>query len=259
MIMEYRPFVVSAKPEYFHEVSIPNVNPRDTVDISVAVPEGATAIIIFCYGGSLDFHRWRSLLLLQKFFKAGYGIAFFDYRGMNASSGSNIFFEHTGLHTRIIDTQYILVYLACHYPKLKQILWGHSMGGHIAACLSAEPLVSRVILSAPGAFSSVLVDRKIPFGENFRKILRQPGSWMDSESFEILKQSNVPLLLFTFEDDAIIPFEVTETYFMFAANKKKRHVIISGEHGGTFECYSASEDRREQLVEIACNWMSDDS
>jgi alpha-beta hydrolase superfamily lysophospholipase len=253
--MDIQQTVIPARPEDLRNAVIyeKDTGSLGAVDVNVAIPKGAKNIILFCYGGTPSFHRWRSLLLLQRLFAAGHGVAFFDYRGISAH-GPNEAYEYTGLHTRLEDAQCALVYLACEYPQLKQILWGHSMGGYIAACLSCEPLVSKIILSAPAAYASVLVEDAVPFGETFKKILHEPGRWMETDAFEKIKMANIPLLLFTFQDDVVVPSYITESYFRFAASEKE-HVTLPGTHHGSFNTSPQAEERRYEMTEAAAHWI----
>ena len=101
------------------------------------------------------------------------------------------------------------------------------------------PRAKSIIKSWPSAYVCAVIDvRMVPamynrnayevsFDEGFSEIIRKPGSWRDSEGFEILRKYDGRMLVIGAEKDDVIPKEVIEQYFWSGEAASFRRIYVA--------------------------------
>jgi pimeloyl-ACP methyl ester carboxylesterase len=209
-------------------------------------------IIVFLYGGSPDFVVETALPLLDPLAEqANCGIVTFDYRG---TPGTSRPFDETGLHTRIEDARNIVEHVRNKFRPDELIIWGHSMGGYIAAhTVAVNP--DRVVLSSPAAYDTKAVSEQINFGPDFSAVLRTRDSWKRSDGPGLLRSFTGRLLVFVMEHDKVVPEEITTWYFEEAKRADKKMVCLPFGHAGTFMDTPEGVAKREALIGQFREWL----
>lgn len=115
---------------------------------------------------------------------------------------------------------------------------GASMSGYTAIQLTQIFEVKNLILLVPAVYTLKAYD--LPFGPNFSLAIRTPGSWKDSDAFNILNEFKGNLLVITAEFDDVIPAEVGKRIYTSAKNARSRchHIVNNSKHLSLFSKHS---------------------
>lgn len=167
--------------------------------------------------GGMLLSQYEAIAPLTQY---GYQIFMFDYSGYGFSSG-----KPTRANV-LADAQAALAYVLSRKDVQANeiLLYGQSLGGHLAAVLAAQQQKSIQGLVLEGAFSShkdVAQHFAGKFGRAFVK---------DGYSAKVaLKSYTKPLLVIHSINDKTIPYAMGETLFQ-VANKPKYFYSVEGEH-----------------------------
>lgn len=158
-------------------------------------------------GGANQPHRpnqWQQWLARQNI--ASFG---FDFRGVGESDCK---LEETTLNTRLEDARAAWETFAQHTgATIDEIyLLGTSMGAPLAIRVAAEYQAAGLILASPAAYTPEAFDK--PFGSEFSAVIQEPGSWEQSQEFEMLETYNGRWLLTCAGRDEVIPTPILEHY-----------------------------------------------
>ncbi|MDQ0141200.1 alpha/beta fold hydrolase [Cupriavidus necator] len=149
----------------------------------------------------------------------GCGSIAFDYSGHGQSPD----IVPRSLSRRYVETVAALSLFRSDEPR---VIVGISMSGEIAVRLAGDPkhgvrgLVTLVgAVYAPEAFS-------VPFGTEFTRILRQPGSWERSDAFSIVSQFRGHLTVVQAENDRVIPHQIGERLVLSAGLAESAQRVV---------------------------------
>ena len=99
------------------------------------------------------------------------------------------------------------------------------MGGHIALkLLEKSDRISSLILFVPAIY-----DRRaysVPFNKGFTSIIRDNESWKNSETLSLLDNFKGNLLIFTGENDEVIPQGVIDLIDGHSQNTRKKEIVV---------------------------------
>ncbi len=128
-------------------------------------------------------------------------------------------------------------------------LIGASMSGHTAIRLTRHFTVAALVLLVPAVYAARAYC--LPFGPQFSAAIRTPGSWKDSEAFEILAEFRGKLLVIAAERDAVIPAGVAERVLDSAPNARSRrlHIVPGSGHLSLFPTESDFHAAVEMIAE----------
>jgi fermentation-respiration switch protein FrsA (DUF1100 family) len=176
--------------------------------------------LLFCHGnGGNVMHQLDSLRL---FHGLGVSCFAFDYRGYGRSAGrpreKGTYLDAQAAYDWLIHDKQV--------PAEQIILYGHSLGGSIAAHLAAR--VPARALVVEGAFTSYrdIGARYYPY---------MPVRWFAFFRYDTrahLRQVHCPVMVVHSRHDEMVPFEFGNRLYE-AANEPKRFVEIAGSHNGS--------------------------
>jgi uncharacterized protein len=167
--------------------------------------------------GAGNSNRLRNKYLLEGLAKHGYPCLTFDFSGHGASSGQ---LSQSTLIKRKMEALTACSFFAENTP---QIVIGSSMGAHTAVSLLDYFHPEMLILFCPAAYSADAENE--PFHRNFSQLIRQPRSYMDSDSFRKISAFKGKLLIVIGTNDGVIPNEVVTSYYGNAVNAAHREVL----------------------------------
>jgi uncharacterized protein len=109
-----------------------------------------------------------------------------------------------------------------------------SMSGYAAIKLTEAFRVNNLILLVPAVYTPRAYC--LPFGPDFSVAIRVPGSWRESDAFDILAGFKGNLLIIAAESDTVIPVEVIERLHASAKSARVRrlHVVPGSGHLNLF-------------------------
>ncbi len=195
--------------------------------------EESRAVLLFCHGnGGNISHRLEKIMILNRL---GLDILIFDYRGYGKSSGRP---SENGLY---IDAEAVYDHMVNErrQPPQKIIGYGESLGSPVVINLALKREMAGIIIEE--AFTSVkdMAKKHFPFIPAF---LLKNGY----NSLKMIKNVQIPKLVFHSVNDEIVPFEQGERIFNRASEPKK-FIELRGGHNDAFivssEIYSSGIDR----------------
>ena len=121
---------------------------------------------------------------------------------------------------------------ACREPLT---LIGASMGAYTALRLTEGFAVEGLVLIVPAAYAPATYE--VPFGPAFSAVIRESGSWRDSDAFALLRRFTGRLLIVAGENDSVIPSELVERLHAAAtaASVNRLYVVPGGQHIGLLD------------------------
>jgi len=213
----------------------------DEVPFSLFVPEkwetsNYKHLVIINYGGSRNFSRAKTLKMMHFYAAKGLAVASYDYRGMSATRTP---FEMTGVATRVEDGCALLAEFYRRWSLDRISLVGISMGGYVATHMARNAMkelipVRDLVLVASTAYNRRAFAERIPFGDDFRALLRENNSWEDSDAFDNVRKFRGSLLIIKYGMDELIPPGVPRAYYGNADNRTL-FTIPYERHRGSFD------------------------
>jgi uncharacterized protein len=124
-----------------------------------------------------------------------------------------------------------------------------SMGAYTAIKLTEMFVVDNLILLVPAVYTPRAYS--LPFGPEFSAAIRRPGSWHDSDAFDILSRFKGNLLVIAAESDDVIPRAVVEQIHASAKNATVRllHTVPASSHQSLFPTEQDLLLARDMIVE----------
>jgi fermentation-respiration switch protein FrsA (DUF1100 family) len=190
-----------------HGWFIPATEPRGTV--------------LFLHGNAGNIsHRLDSVLM---FYRLGYNMLIFDYRGYGNSSGTP---TEQGTY-RDADAAWRYLTEQRQIPSCSIVLYGESLGGAVAAWVAIHQKPAALVIAS--GFTSVpdLAEKFYPF---------LPVRWLARIRYDTrkyLRSVSAPVLITHSPEDDIIPFEHGRALFA-AANPPKQFLELAGGHNDGF-------------------------
>jgi uncharacterized protein len=173
-------------------------------------------VILYCHGNAGSLDNWQ--FVAEDFYKAGYSILIFDYRGYGKSSGriSEEGFYHDVL--RCYD------YLREYFQEDEIVVYGRSIGTGVAVDLCSKTKVKGLVLEAP--YTSLVNLAKEKFG------LFLPGIYLKTRFNNMAKinQIECPVLLIHGTEDSLIPARESQMLFNTFNGRKKLILVKGGGH-----------------------------
>jgi len=201
----------------------------------VPAPQAQGAVLILHGNAGNLSHRMDSVVM---FYRLGYTVLIFDYRGYGRSSGKP---SEAGLH---LDAETAWVYLtrARGFAPENIVLFGESLGGALAAHLAATQRPGALVLSS--VFTSVpdLAADLYPW---------LPARWLARLRYDTraaLALAHCPVLVAHSQEDEIIPYRHGQELFA-AAPEPKVFLELAGGHNDGFIFV------REQWVEALAGFL----
>jgi fermentation-respiration switch protein FrsA (DUF1100 family) len=177
--------------------------------------------LLFCHGNGGNV--MHVLDLLKLFCELGLSCFVFDYRGYGHSAGRP---TEAGTY---LDAQaaYDWLIREKHVPPEHVILYGHSLGGSIAACLAGRVRCAALVVES--AFTSLpdIGARLFPYMP-VRLFAR-----FRYDTQEYLRRARCPVMVIHSRDDRLVPFRFGVRLFE-AAPEPKRFVETRGGHNDGF-------------------------
>lgn len=172
--------------------------------------------------GKSDKERLRPIA--WEFAKLGISSIGFDFSGAGSST-NNI---PNSIAKRVQEAEAAIAFLD---PKKNIILCGFSMSGQVVInLLQKYTNISHIVFFAPWLYDIRALD--IPFWTEFTNILREPESWRNNNTKEILGNFTGKILIVMGSDDDIIPSDIPGIILANAiqAEKKEIHIIKWAPH-----------------------------
>ena len=173
---------------------------------------------LFLHGaGQSD--RQRQRLLREDLVHAGFGSVALDFSGHGESSANS----PGSLKKRLRQAQGMLAH-ADAAQTIRAVV-GTSMSGEIALRLACEPgsRIDHVVLIVGAIYDRAAFS--IPFGPEFSAVIRQPQSWRQAETLELIRNYRGGLTLVRALEDAVIPHEVADLLEQTAVSARFRRII----------------------------------
>ncbi len=172
--------------------------------------------IVYCHGNAGNIGS--DLPLAPEFFKRGYNLLLWDYRGYGKSEGSP---SEKGLYA---DARAAFDAAAALSKDIPVIVYGYSLGASVAAKLAIQRPADALILDAGFASAADMARRWYP---SF------PVDRLLSVSFDtsaaVARLENIPKLIGHSPQDEIVPFQ-SGRLLHAAAAPPKTFVLLSGGH-----------------------------
>jgi fermentation-respiration switch protein FrsA (DUF1100 family) len=177
--------------------------------------------------GAGNSSRARFSQLRQSLNDSGIPSVSFDFIG-HGETGGNM--QGCTLRGRTEQAAAVIRH-ACVEPLT---LIASSMSAYTAIKLTEIFTVNNLILLVPAVYTPRAY--RLPFGPEFSAAIRHPGSWQDSDAFDIVSGFKGTLLVIAAESDEVIPREVVEQIHASAKNAKVRllHVVPASNHLSLF-------------------------
>lgn len=178
-------------------------------------------VVLFLHGnGGNISHRGESLLIFNHL---GLSTLIIDYQGYGKSEGTpgeNAFYNdaRVAFHDLVNKRG---------FQKENIIVFGRSLGGAVAAKISAELKPGAVILESTFSSVSDMAERIFPILSKVIVLRYQ------FETARHVQELESPLLVLHSREDEIIPFASGEQVYL-AANKPKLFFEITGDHNNGF-------------------------
>lgn len=171
--------------------------------------EVSNAIIVLVHG--LGEHSGRYASWAQKFNQYNYAVCALDLPGHGQSEGKRGDIIRFSDFYKILD--HFLTIVRAHFPDKPIILYGHSMGGNIAAnyVLKRKPALKALILSSPWIKLTVKPNAfKYFLGKLMHKIYPQYHDKTNLNPFFI---SRIPEEVKKYESDPLVHSRITPALF----------------------------------------------
>jgi uncharacterized protein len=181
-------------------------------------------LVLHGAGNSSRARFWR---LRQSLNGCGIPSASFDFVGQGETGGA---MQGCTLRGRTEQAAAVVRH-ACTEPLT---LIASSMGAYTAMKLTEMFAVDHLVLLVPAVYTPCSYDAA--FGPEFSAAIRRPGSWQDSDAFDILSRFKGCLLVIAAESDDVIPRAVVEQIHASAKNAEVRllHVVPASSHLSLF-------------------------
>jgi hypothetical protein len=163
--------------------------------------------------------------LLSGFAGKGVTLVAFNYRGMGESSGSptevGVYRDATAIYRHVTET--------LHVNPDRVILWGHSIGGAVAAWLATEKPCAGLVLESTFRSAKVMAKRMLPVLPITPFITYR----LDNEGH--MAKLAVPVLLIHGASDDIVPPEDSRYLFDLIRSPRDLWLIQQGGHNDLYQ------------------------
>lgn len=167
----------------------------------------------------------------------------FDFLGHGETGGALV---GSSLQERTAQAAAVIRHTCCE--PLTVI--GASMGAYTAIKLTEIFSVDNLILLVPAVYTPQAYET--PFGPAFSAVIREPGSWQDSDAFRILAGFKGKLLVIAAEADAVIPMAVIQKIQASArqAETNRLHIVPESKHLSLFPTQQDFQLALDMMVDV---------
>jgi hypothetical protein len=131
-------------------------------------------------------------------------------------------------------------------------LVGNSMSGYTAVKLTEIYEVENLVLIVPAAYDRLAYE--LNFNRVFSNCIRKKKSYLDSDSWGILKNYRGNLLIVSAENDEVIPREIIDKLMSSAVNAKSRQLItVDDSPHGIMTYMKDNPEVMDEVVESICD------
>lgn len=173
---------------------------------------------LFLHGGGKDRRRFTTIrnALCTTF---GISSVAFDFINHGESSQNP---EFDSLEYRTQQAKGVIDRFFDHKPLA---IVASSMGGYIAMKLTALYPVDHLVLIVPAVYNRNAYTAK--FRTEFTECIRRKDSWINTDAWELLEKYTGNLLLFSAENDEVVPKPIASYIFNTAiCAKSRKHIEI---------------------------------
>ena len=169
--------------------------------------------------GAGNAHRRDFRLFREQLLNHGISSAAFDFVGHGNTGGE---LKRSSLINRTQQTCSVIDSLNIQQPFS---VIGASMGAYTAVKLLEYYQIKNMILLVPAMYDSKAYS--VPFNKGFTEIIRRPGSWGDSDAWQILSEYKGRLFIIAAEYDEVIPSGVINRIYDSAINAEERTLFVA--------------------------------
>lgn len=188
----------------------------------------ANKTILYNHGNAGNISYWKDII--EMILSTGANVFIFDYRGFGKAKGIPI------IEDMIVDGMEAYDHLICAGLQPAQIvLWGESLGGHVALSVARKKAVSCLILIGTFTSAEDLVEN-YQFGLKYKLAAKLEPL----DNARLIKGVLVPTLIVHSVDDEVIPYSLGKRLFKLSPAPCKLHLPIKGNH-------ASPEINREEL------------
>lgn len=181
----------------------------------VANPENKT--LLYCHGNAGNISYWKDNIEL--ILASGINVFIFDYRGFGKAKGFPL------VQDMIADGMAAYDHLVKHVPPEKIVLWGESLGGHVALNVARKKKISCLVIAASFTSAADMVEA---FELNW--LYKQAAKMEPMDNLRLIKFCHVPTVVMHSPDDDVIPFSCGRRLFEASPTNVKLFIEISGSH-----------------------------
>ncbi len=175
-------------------------------------------LFLWCHGNAGNISDRLSDLI--RFFRLGFSVFLFDYRGYGKSDG---YPSEGGLYKDVLGA-YAYITMVRRYPASKVVVFGRSLGAAVAGYLGGQRSLAGVVLES--SFPSVEeMARTHYFG--------LPAHWLIQANFNLLlwvKEIRRPILVIHGDRDRVVPLRLGEQVYRQANRPKYFYKVPGGGH-----------------------------
>ena len=209
-------------PAGFHSIEIFAEDGTKLSGWATEIPPEGPVFLYFCGNAGNLSDREE---LMARGAAADLAIVAFDYRGTGESHGrateSNVYGDAIEIHGHV--TQVLAV------DPQRIVLWGHSIGGAVAAELASRRPTAGLVLEGTFRSGLVMAKRILPF---------LPVSWLMTYRFDnetSMGRLRCPVFLIHGSDDLTIPAEDSEHLYTLGSNEKEMWIVEGADHNDIYE------------------------
>lgn len=202
---------------------------------------------VFLHGAGVG-NKQRIFSVSDTLVQNGISILSIDFSGHGESSGD---IKQSSLAKRVSEARTAIELFAA--PSGLTIC-GSSMGGYVALKMLEYFDTTNLILIAPAIYSRKALD--VRFDSGFTEIIREPGSWQDSDVLEPLETFKGSLLIVIGKNDTVIPPGVVDLLDQHSPQTTKKEIIYipdcdHGVHTWIKEHAEAAEPIKQKILEYS--------
>jgi len=214
-------------PSAFHSIELTTDDGTKLSGWRTDIPLDGPVFLYFCgnAGNLSDREEMMSMCVSSEI-----PIIAFDYRGTGESQGCAteelVYKDAERIHAFVVSSLSV-------DPK-RIVLWGHSIGGAVAAELANRRTVSGLVLEGTFRSGLVMARRMLPF---------LPVSWFMTYKFDNeanVKRLRCPVLFIHGSHDSTIPTEDSEILYEMASGEKELWVIPGADHNDVYQAAGKS-------------------
>ena len=186
-------------------------------------PDSLKPVVIYFCGNAGNLSDRMDLL--SRFAGTGVTLVAFNYRGMGPSSGNptedGVYRDALAIYRYVTET--------LHVGPDRVILWGHSIGGAVAAWLAIEKPCSGLILESTFRSAKTMAKRILP--------VLPIGLFMSYrfDNEEHMAKLRVPILLIHGTADDVVPVQDSQFLNSLAQSPADLWLIQGGGHNDLYE------------------------